>query len=176
MWYVRTMKPHSKFCYKFSVTTLLGSVNHFARGSTEDSSRYRFVFNGIQRIACFIVFFHNSKIKFGKIWNLVFLSIQPIPDLSYKFDHFWGKIYIFLFRLKKIHEFHESMKHQNPKKKNSSKVIKFTWKIWNRLNRKKNQISDFSDFYFSSYAENNEADNSLKSVERKPVPTRVFNP
>ena len=32
-------------------------------------------------------------------------------------------------------------------------MIKFTWKIWNRLNRKKNQISDFSDFYFSSYEE-----------------------
>ena len=32
-----------------------------------------------------------------------------------------------------------------------SKLIKFTWKIRNRLNRKKNHISDFSDFYFSSY-------------------------
>ena len=29
-----------------------------------------------------------------------------------------------------------------------SKVFKFTWKIWNRPNRKKNQISDFYDFYF----------------------------
>ena len=28
---------------------------------------------------------------------------------------------------------------------------KFTWKIGNRLNRKKNQFSNFSDFYFSSY-------------------------
>ena len=25
------------------------------------------------------------------IWNLIFLSIQPIPDLSCKFDHFWKK-------------------------------------------------------------------------------------
>ena len=29
-----------------------------------------------------------------------------------------------------------------------SKVFKFTWKMWNMLNRKKKQISDF---YFSSY-------------------------
>ena len=29
----------------------------------------------------------NSKNKIGK--NLIFLSIQPIPDLSCKFDHFW---------------------------------------------------------------------------------------
>ena len=34
-----------------------------------------------------------------------------------------------------------------------SKVFKFTWKMRNRLNREKNQISDFSDFYFSSYRE-----------------------
>ena len=32
-----------------------------------------------------------------------------------------------------------------------SKVLKFTWKMWNQLNWKKNQISDFSDLYFSSY-------------------------
>ena len=32
-----------------------------------------------------------------------------------------------------------------------SKVVKFTWKIRNRLNRKKNQMSDYSDFYFLSY-------------------------
>ena len=30
--------------------------------------------------------------------------------------------------------------------------LKFTWKIGNRLNRKKNQFSDFSVFYFSSYS------------------------
>ena len=30
-------------------------------------------------------------------------------------------------------------------------MIKFTWKMWNRLNRKKNWISGFSDFYFSSF-------------------------
>ena len=29
--------------------------------------------------------------------------------------------------------------------------FKFWWKIGNRLNRKWNQISKFSDFYFSSY-------------------------
>ena len=32
-----------------------------------------------------------------------------------------------------------------------SKVLKFTWKMRNRLNRKKNQISGFSNFYFLSY-------------------------
>jgi len=49
--------------------------------------------------------------------------------------------------------------------------------MWNRLNRKKNQIYNFSDFYFSSYGEkNNEADNSLNAVEREPVETRVLNP
>ena len=30
--------------------------------------------------------------------------------------------------------------------------FKCTWKIQNRLNRKKNQISDFTNFYFSSYS------------------------
>ena len=29
-----------------------------------------------------------------------------------------------------------------------SKVFKFTWKVRNRLNRRKNQISDFSNYYF----------------------------
>ena len=32
-------------------------------------------------------------------------------------------------------------------------MVRFTWKFWNRLNRKKNQISDFSVFYSSSYEE-----------------------
>ena len=66
---------------------------------------------------------HNSKNNNRK--NLIFFSIQEILDLSCIFDHF----------------------------KKKSKVVKFTWKIWNQLNRKKNQISDFSDYYFSSYAE-----------------------
>ena len=66
--------------------------------------------------------------KIGKILNLVFFFIQPIPDLSCKFD-------------------------QQNLKKNSPKVFKFTWKNCNRLNKKKNQVSDFSDFYFLSYTE-----------------------
>ena len=37
------------------------------------------------------------------------------------------------------------------KLKTNLKVFKLTWKIWNRLNRKKNQISDLCDFYYSSY-------------------------
>ena len=41
---------------------------------------------------------------------------------------------------------------------------------------RKNQISDFSDFYFSSYAEkNSKTGNSLNAVEREPIPTRVLN-
>ena len=32
-----------------------------------------------------------------------------------------------------------------------SKVVKFTWKMRNVLNQKKNHESDFSDFYFPSY-------------------------
>ena len=32
-----------------------------------------------------------------------------------------------------------------------SKVFKLTWKMQNLMNRKKNQISDFSQFHFSSY-------------------------
>ena len=34
-------------------------------------------------------------------------------------------------------------------KKKNSNILKFTWKIWNRLNRKKNQISCLCEFYFS---------------------------
>ena len=33
----------------------------------------------------------TRKIKIGNIWNLIFHSIQPIPDLSCKFEHFWKK-------------------------------------------------------------------------------------
>ena len=40
--------------------------------------------------------------------------------------------------------------HQDKK---NSKVVIFTWKIRNVLNRKKNHISDFSDFYFLSYGQ-----------------------
>ena len=71
------------------------------------------------------IFTITQKMKIGKIWNLIFLPIRPIPDLSCKFENLW----IFFF----------------------FKEVKFTWKIQNRLNRKKNQISDFSDFNFSSY-------------------------
>ena len=33
----------------------------------------------------------TRKIKIIKIWNLICLSIQPIPNLSCKFKHFWKK-------------------------------------------------------------------------------------
>ena len=97
----------------------------------------------------------TRKIKIG---NLVFLSIQPIADLSSKLKKniwFWIKSMQI-----KIQFFF-------------SKVVKFTWKIWNRLNRKKNQISDF---YFSSYAEKQCGRQFWNAVEREPVETRVLNP
>jgi len=43
------------------------------------------------------------------------------------------------------------------------------------LNRKKNQISDFSNFYFSSYAEKQCGRQFWNAVEREPVETRVLN-
>ena len=59
-----------------------------------------------------------------KIGNLIFHSFQAIPYLLRNFQKFWTTFF--------------------------SKVFKFTWKIWNRPNRKKNQIFDLWDFYFSS--------------------------
>ena len=42
-----------------------------------------------------------------------------------------------------------------------SEVVQISWKMRNVLNQKKNHISDFSAFYFSSYGENSsEIDNS----------------
>ena len=41
---------------RFSVATLFRSVARFARGRIEDSSFNRFALNGVQEIACFIVF------------------------------------------------------------------------------------------------------------------------
>ena len=55
-------------------------------------------------------------------------------------------------------------------------MVKFTWKIWNRLNRKKNQISGFPIFTFRVMQKYTVAGNSLNVVEREPVPTRVLNP
>ena len=68
-----------------------------------------------------------------KIWNLVLLSIQPIADLSSKFkkekkmdfDLAWYPTF-------KINFFFT--------------FSKFTWKIGNRLNKKKNQIFPISIF------------------------------
>ena len=37
------------------------------------------------------------KIKIGNIWNLIFLSIQHIPQLSCKFEQFWKKKYNIFF-------------------------------------------------------------------------------
>ena len=44
------------FWISFSVATLFRFVASFTRVRIEDSSRKRFVLNGIQGIACFIVF------------------------------------------------------------------------------------------------------------------------
>ena len=35
--------------------------------------------------------FITQKIKIGKICNFIFIFIQPIPDISCKFEHFWKK-------------------------------------------------------------------------------------
>ena len=44
------------------------------------------------------------------------------------------------------------------------------------MNRKKNQISDFSDFYFLSYGEKQCGRQFWNAVEHEPVETRVLNP
>ena len=48
--------PPNFFLLRFSVTTLFRFVARFARVRIKDSSRNRFALNGIQGIACFIVF------------------------------------------------------------------------------------------------------------------------
>ena len=94
---------------------------------------------------------HNSKNKNRKHLNLGFSFYSAdCGFFSCKFDHFWRNFYLF-----NILMFLETwiFFYRKRAKKKLSKVVKFTWKIWNRLNRKKNQISDFSDFHFLSYAE-----------------------
>ena len=44
------------FLASFSIATVFRFVDRFARVGIEESSRNRFVLNGIQGIACFIVF------------------------------------------------------------------------------------------------------------------------
>ena len=61
----------------------------------EDSSRNRFALNGIQELPasgffCFSTITRKNKNR--KNLNLIILSIQPIADLSCKFDHFEKKI------------------------------------------------------------------------------------
>ena len=46
------------------------------------------------------------KMKIGKIWNLIFLSIQSIPDISCKFDHWRKKYFIFLILMLHAHTEH----------------------------------------------------------------------
>ena len=52
----------------------------------------------------------TQKIKIGKIWNLIFLSIQPIPDLSCTLDHFWKKYMTFYFDVSWYHSYMERNK------------------------------------------------------------------
>ena len=60
----------------------------------------RFALNGIPELpATLCYFFITRKVKIGNIWNLVFLSVQPIPDLSCKLDHFWKNKYFFYFNV-----------------------------------------------------------------------------
>ena len=111
---------------RFSVATLFRFVARFARGRMRTlvgtGSRSTALKNCL--LHCF--FFITRQIKIGKIWYLVFLSIQPIPDLACKRSRSC------MFKRNPC-----IMKHQNPPKKNP-KVVNFTWKDCNRLNKKKN--------------------------------------
>ena len=86
----------------------------------------------------FCSFLDNTKCaELNKKLVFQFLFIE----LSRKFVENWGDLSIKLTKTLKI----EIGKIQ------ISKVVKFTWKMRIVLNRKKNQISDYSNFYFSSY-------------------------
>ena len=72
LWFFFSIEPISnlpckfkkiKNLLRFSVATLFRFVARFARDRIEDPSFNRFALNGIQEIACFIVFLLNSKNK-----------------------------------------------------------------------------------------------------------------
>ena len=78
---------------RFSVATLSQFVARFARCRIEDPSFNRLTLNGIPELPATLFFGITRKIKIGKIGNLVFLSIQPIPDLSCKIQNFWTNFF-----------------------------------------------------------------------------------
>ena len=135
------------------------------------------------KIIIFIyLFYPNSKNE--KIWNLIFLSILPIQDLSCKFDHSWKKKLDFNLAYPCIQNteawlggicrsayFNICILIEYAYIKIQfffSKVVKFTWKMQNRLNRKRNQISES---WFSSYREkfieNSDDDVTKMTITRK---------
>ena len=79
-------KSYEKKIASFFWSYVVLELARFARGRIQDSSFNRFALNGIPELPATLFFGMTRKIKIG---NLVFLSIQPIPDLSCKFDHFW---------------------------------------------------------------------------------------
>ena len=79
-WNFEKKKIASFFC-----SYVVSKLARFARGRIGDSSFNRFALNAIPELPATLFFGITPKIKIG---NLVFLSIQPIPDISYKFDHF----------------------------------------------------------------------------------------
>ena len=95
----------------------------------------------------------TQKLKIAKIGKLIFHSFQHIRHLSWKLDHFRGRgwgLHILSWETSRLSFFWPFLSVQDQNPIFFSEVVKFTWKIRNRLNQKKNQISDF---YFSSYAE-----------------------
>ena len=72
-----------------------------------------------------------------KIWNFIFLSIQPIPYISCKFEQFWKKNGIKKSEKKNAFKNVWTFINKNfPFQFFFSKLFKFTWRIQNRLERK----------------------------------------
>ena len=91
-----------KSCFptKDMQTPLLRSAHLYIEDAqcaeTNEKSYYRFLFLELAIVQIHWKLgrfeyknYHKSKIIIGKILNLIFLSIQPIPHLSCKLYHFW---------------------------------------------------------------------------------------
>ena len=72
----------------------------------------------------------TRKIKIRKIWNFIFISIQPIPDLSCICDHFWNKIKEFSY-FQKWSNLHERSRIGWMEKKNL--IYIFFFYLWSFL-------------------------------------------
>ena len=78
-------KIKNKIFASFFGSQVVLELARFARGRIGYSSFNWFVLNGIPELPATLFFGIAQRMKIG---NLFFLSIQPIPDLSCKFDHF----------------------------------------------------------------------------------------